>query len=282
MIVAIAFFALGLIQLLIRCLIKRPSFSLNSQSNTFQDASNYSHSFQRQLQHLFNLHDSGLDRALIDALPVFYYKDIVGSKEPFDCAVCLCGFSDGDKLKSIPNCNHAFHVHCIETCLLSNSTCPLCRRLIGNNNNNNNSSSNSNRTIPRLSFGDPTENQSLSGVNESFSQERVFSVRLGKFKSSNEGLEMGEKTMVNRRCYSMGAFQYVVDNADLQVTSFSGNGGGTKDEARRTTEQCNNNTELEGKKIVNPRSRGDSFSVSKIWLWSKRGKFSGFDRSDLV
>ncbi|KAL3642461.1 hypothetical protein CASFOL_013276 [Castilleja foliolosa] len=272
-----------------RCLIKRPSFSLNSQSNTFQDASNYSsHSFQRQLQHLFSLHDSGLDRALIDALPVFYYKDIMGSKEPFDCAVCLCGFSDGDKLKSIPNCNHAFHVHCIETWLLSNSTCPLCRSLIGNNNNNNNSS-NSTTTSSGMSFGDPTENRSLSGVNESFSQERVFSVRLGKFKNSNGGLEIREKTRFEvsssnidaRRCYSMGAFQYVVDDTDLQVT-FSGDGGRTKDEARRTTEQCNDNTELEGKKIVNPRSRGDSFSVSKIWLWSKRGKFSGFDRSDLV
>ncbi|KAL3628699.1 hypothetical protein CASFOL_027745 [Castilleja foliolosa] len=283
-ILAIAFFAVGLIQLLIRCLIKRPSFSL--QSNRFPDGSNYSNSFQRQLQHLFRLHDSGLERALIDALPVFYYKDIIGSKEPFDCAVCLCEFSDGDKLKCIPICSHAFHIHCIETWLLSNSTCPLCRSLIGNN-------SNSTMGSPWLSFGDPMENRSLSGVDESFSQERVFSIRLGKFKNSNEGLEIGDKTrfdqVINssssissidaRRCYSMGVFNYVVDDADLQV-SFSGEGGGTKDEARSTIDD--RNTELEGKKIINPRSRGDSFSVSKIWLWSKRGKFSSFDANERI
>ncbi|GFP98017.1 RING-H2 finger protein atl47 [Phtheirospermum japonicum] len=138
------------------------------------------------------------------------------------------------------------------------------------------------------------ENRSLSGVDESFSQERVFSVRLGKFKNSNEGLEIGDKTKFEvsstsssnsidaRRCYSMGAFQYVVDDADLQVALSSSDGGGTKDEARCTIEQCNDNTELEGKKIINPRSRGDSFSISKIWLWSKRGKFSSFDANERV
>ncbi|CAI9282174.1 unnamed protein product [Lactuca saligna] len=80
----------------------------------------------RQLQQLFHLH-SGLDQAFIDALPLFLYKELMGSKEPIDCVVCLCKFSEQDKLRSLPLCSHAFHIHCIDTLLLSNSTCPLCR-----------------------------------------------------------------------------------------------------------------------------------------------------------
>ncbi|KAI3454527.1 hypothetical protein Pfo_011190 [Paulownia fortunei] len=294
-ILAIGFFALGLLQLLIRCLMKRPSFSSISQSNRLPDASG-SHTFQRQLQQLFRLHDSGLDQALIDALPVFYYKEIMGLKEPFDCAVCLCEFSDGDKLKFLPNCSHAFHIHCIETWLLSNSTCPLCRSLIGSGNPMGN---------PLFRFDDSMEQWNLSfpdGANESssshwpgISQEhagpaRIFSVRLGKFRSLNEELESEDKkqnevsssSIDARRCYSMGAFQYIVGDANLQVALSSGNGDGTKAKVRHTKEQFTNNTEIDGNKI-NPRSRGDSFSVSKIWLWSKKGKFpSSSDANESV
>ncbi|CAA0826749.1 RING-H2 finger protein ATL47 [Striga hermonthica] len=272
-ILAIAFFALGLLQLLIRCLIKRPSFSLNSQSirSNNQDSNN-PHTFQRQLQHLFRLHDSGLERALIDALPVFHYRDIMGLKEPFDCAVCLSEFSADDKLKFLPKCSHAFHIHCIETWLLSNSTCPLCRSLIGNSINS-----------PSLNFGGSVENRNLSR-----SGSMVLSVRLGKFRNSNEISECEDKTSVEvsnsidisntiigaRRCYSMGAFQYIVDNDDLRVALPNGGSVGANGKARGTmTISDDNNVEIEGKRISS-RSRGDSFSVSKIWLWSKKGKFS--------
>lgn len=48
-------------------------------------------------------------------------------KYPFDCAVCLCEFQLEDKLRLLPNCSHAFHRDCIDTWLLSHSTCPICR-----------------------------------------------------------------------------------------------------------------------------------------------------------
>lgn len=51
----------------------------------------------------------------------------MGVKDPFDCAVCLCEFEAEDKLRLLPKCSHAFHVECIDTWLLSHSTCPLCR-----------------------------------------------------------------------------------------------------------------------------------------------------------
>ena len=67
------------------------------------------------IQLLFHLHDSGLDQAFIDALPMFYYKDMIGLKEPSDCAVFLCEFSDLDKLRLLPTCSHAFHTACMKS-----------------------------------------------------------------------------------------------------------------------------------------------------------------------
>ncbi|CAM6094747.1 unnamed protein product [Calypogeia fissa] len=80
-----------------------------------------------QLQHLFHLHDSGVDQTFIDTLPVFPYKAICGLKEGTDCAVCLSEFESEDRLRLLPKCKHAFHIDCIDTWLLSHSTCPLCR-----------------------------------------------------------------------------------------------------------------------------------------------------------
>ncbi|KAK1280424.1 RING-H2 finger protein ATL13 [Acorus gramineus] len=45
---------------------------------------------QGQLQQLFHLHDAGVDQSFIDTLLDFLYKAIIGLKDPFDCAVCLC------------------------------------------------------------------------------------------------------------------------------------------------------------------------------------------------
>ena len=79
--------------------------------------------------------------------------------------------------------------------------------------------------------------------NHIMSGKRVFSVRLGKFRSSNivEGVETGgggESSTSNldvRRCYSMGSFQYVVADSDLQVALCPnrGDGGGVNGDSMR-------------------------------------------------
>ncbi|KAJ0612728.1 putative transcription factor C2H2 family [Helianthus annuus] len=99
----------GLLHLLMKYLIKRkrllsPSNS-HFQSSRFQESGvQEDDAYERQLQQLFNLHDSA-----------------------FDCAVCLCEFTQMDSLRLLPLCSNNFHMHCIDTWLLSNSTCPLCR-----------------------------------------------------------------------------------------------------------------------------------------------------------
>ena len=300
-ILAVIFFISGLLHLLVRFLVKHRSSSSISQSNRYQETSS-SHAFQRQLQQLFHLHDSGLDQAFIDALPVFLYKDIVGLKEPFDCAVCLCEFSQEDKLRLLPMCSHAFHIECIDTWLLSNSTCPLCRGTLFN--------PGLAMENPVFDFEDSREEGGLSsngdGVSSAqkppeddiASEKRVFSVRLGKFRGLNgggggggggggegegEGERGGGETSCSnldaRRCFSMGSFQYVVANSDLQVAlcpnrADAGSDAVVKLMKGRGGHTGNSSTDgdVEGKKI-NIGSKDESFSVSKIWLWPKKGKF---------
>ncbi|TYJ99144.1 RING-H2 finger protein ATL46-like [Cucumis melo var. makuwa] len=278
-ILAVIFFISGLLHLLVRFLLKRSSPSIY-QSNRYPERPG-SHTLQRQLQQLFRLHDSGLDQTFIDALPVFLYKDIMGLKEPFDCAVCLYEFSDQDRLRLLPICSHAFHISCIDTWLLSNSTCPLCRatllgssfpsenpnlnEILGQENNYN--------RHPENTVAGNHQKRVTTTMEESAGEMRVLSVRLGKFKKLNneedddeeeeieeKGESSSQQNLNARRCYSMGTYQYVVGESDLQVMK-----------EKLNTENVRGNGEMEGKKISG-RSKGESFSVSKIWQWSKKSE----------
>lgn len=290
-ILAAVVFISGLLHLLIRFLMRRPSTSIYD-SNTYTESSD-SHALQRQLQQLFRLHDSGLEQALVDALPVFYYKEIIGLKEPFDCAVCLCEFSHNDKLRLLPTCSHAFHISCIDTWLLSNSTCPLCRGSLVNTDLLAGPRALNVDDSWRLPSAFPlnVENSVHCGPKpaideEMDSQKRVFSVRLGKFRSLNEdeeSREIKEETssccLDSRRCYSMGSYQYVEGDMDLQVALSAACPHGTRAVLKngnvRGRQYRISSGDEEGKKISG-RSRGESFSVSKIWLWSKNSRGPSF------
>ncbi|CAI0559288.1 unnamed protein product [Linum tenue] len=282
-ILAVLFFISGLLHLLVRFLIKHPSSSGGAQSSRYPELSS-SDALQRQLQQLFHLHDSGLDQAFIDALPVFQYKEIVGLKEPFDCAVCLCEFSEKDKLRLLPMCSHAFHISCIDTWLLSNSSCPLCRGTLFNPGFEN----------PIFDYDDFREDEGCQGSNvgngvpppqktveiEEVVKKGVVPVRLGKFRRLDGGgggdVAGGETSSSNldaRRCFSMGSYQYVLANSDLRVPLSHDDGQSLGVKLTRGREESENpsiDKESKGKKITSV-SKGESYSVSKIWLWSKKG-----------
>ncbi|KAK7293317.1 hypothetical protein RJT34_16180 [Clitoria ternatea] len=282
-ILAVLFFISGVLHLLVRFLIKNPSSSASAQSNRQQEISS-SDALQRQLQQLFHLHDSGLDQAFIDALPVFHYKEIKGLKEPFDCAVCLCEFSEKDKLRLLPMCSHAFHISCIDTWLLSNSSCPLCRGTLltpGFSIEN-----------PMFDFDDLRDDDGCpcNGENEFVARQKtveieetvekgVFPVRLGKFRRLDvEAVEEtcgGETSSSNldaRRCYSMGSYQYVLGNSDLRI-ALSQHRQGRDVKGTENLEKLRVEGDVESKSIRSV-SKGESYSVSKIWQWSNKGKFS--------
>lgn len=350
-ILAIIFFVSGLLHLLVRFLL-RPS---NREPEDIDSVT----ALQGQLQQLFHLHDAGVDQSFIDTLPVFNYKSIIGGvkNNAFDCAVCLCEFEPEDKLRLLPKCSHAFHMDCIDTWLLSHSTCPLCRASLlpdfSHPNNNTcspivlvlESGSESSREIGRTSSvlrsnshmdlcEEDTEELGLSNSQRKSceiiiekdevknpkkvvdSGEKIVAVRLGKFRNVDGGGGGGEgssnKNVDARRCFSMGSFEYVMDeNSSLQVpirtpmkkksSSKKAFNSSSKLGHRTAMSECDcesrrgfkgfemmRNFEItsggscsttgggdnnNGGKAIG-ESKKESFSISKIWLRGKKEKQS--------
>lgn len=69
---------------------------------------------------------TGLKKRELSQIPVGVYGSDANIKGT-DCAICLGEFQAGDKVRMLPICNHGFHVGCIDTWLLSHSSCPNCR-----------------------------------------------------------------------------------------------------------------------------------------------------------
>jgi len=287
-IAAVVLFVSCLLHLVVRLLLRRGRARARAEADGGVDAAGggggggEESALQRQLQQLFHLHDAGLDQDVIDALPVFLYREVAvgaGAKEPFDCAVCLCEFAGEDRLRLLPLCGHAFHIDCIDTWLLSNSTCPLCRCALG-------------ADVAAALF-DGFDEEGGGWKHE----DAVLPVRLGKFKNLSRAApgpihdgagivtrESGETSSSSssldaRRCYSMGSYQYVLAEASLQVSVHRRHGDGHARAGARLRGVGSNpaGTETGGSggtegKRIGAGSKGDSFSVSKIWQWPRNGK----------
>lgn len=305
LILAVIFFVSGLLHLLVRFLL-RPS--PRDAGDGYGGEANAT-AFQGQLQQLFHLHDAGVDQSFIDALPVFLYGAVVGAggKDPFDCAVCLCEFADDDRLRLLPKCSHAFHVDCIDTWLLSHSTCPLCRRsLLGDFSpcgggcsplvfvlESGSEASVSDRldaaSSARLSFvmeqdeeGPDRKHVAAEPVEKK--DEVVVPVKLGKFRSQateGAGGSANPGSQDVRRCFSMGTFEYVMDESSLlrvAVKPPEKKHPATRMPGHRVAmSECDCHSKREGfrgfdappkqqqpsKAAVDKR---ESFSISKIWM----------------
>lgn len=83
---------------------------------------------QSRSQESWNISPStGLDETLISKITLCKYKRGDASVHTTDCSVCLGEFRDGESLRLLPKCSHAFHQQCIDKWLKSHSNCPLCR-----------------------------------------------------------------------------------------------------------------------------------------------------------
>ncbi|XP_044503732.1 RING-H2 finger protein ATL74-like [Mangifera indica] len=69
---------------------------------------------------------TGLKKRDLRQIPVAVYGEGVNIPAT-ECPICLGEFVDGEKVRVLPICNHGFHVRCIDTWLLSHSSCPNCR-----------------------------------------------------------------------------------------------------------------------------------------------------------
>ncbi|KAL5213090.1 hypothetical protein ABZP36_023937 [Zizania latifolia] len=79
------------------------------------------------LHHAWHIRTVGLDEAAIESIALTRYRAGAGMLGASDCSVCLGEFRDGELLRLLPKCGHAFHVPCIDTWLRAHVNCPLCR-----------------------------------------------------------------------------------------------------------------------------------------------------------
>ena len=63
----------------------------------------------------------------MNVLTYYYYKNLITTD--VDCSICLDKITHKtDYLKT--NCNHEFHLSCIDHWAQINNSCPLCRRQV--------------------------------------------------------------------------------------------------------------------------------------------------------
>lgn len=68
-----------------------------------------------------------MSRDDLEKLPSFDYIARDKGSSPVDCAVCLDDFKIGEKCRLLPLCKHSFHAQCVDSWLLRNPICPICR-----------------------------------------------------------------------------------------------------------------------------------------------------------
>ncbi|XP_042390322.1 RING-H2 finger protein ATL52-like [Zingiber officinale] len=81
------------------------------------------------VHHVWYIRTVGLDESAIESITAWAYKSgdgVLGSSAT-GCSVCLSEFRDGELVRLLPKCDHAFHLGCIDTWLRSHVNCPLCR-----------------------------------------------------------------------------------------------------------------------------------------------------------
>lgn len=71
---------------------------------------------------------TGLKKSALRRIPVASYGSSELNIPGTDCPICLGEFVKGEKVRVLPKCNHGFHLSCIDTWLVSHSSCPTCRQ----------------------------------------------------------------------------------------------------------------------------------------------------------
>jgi hypothetical protein len=63
----------------------------------------------------------------VECIPSWQLVDLGAIKENTLCCICQDELSLHDELKTLPDCQHSFHKHCINRWLMDcRSTCPIC------------------------------------------------------------------------------------------------------------------------------------------------------------
>lgn len=135
---------------------------------------------------------------LLDSMPLFTFRSVNGSAlTGGDCAVCLSKFEPHDQLRLLPLCCHAFHADCIDTWIVSNQTCPLCRSTV----------------LPSdadvLDKIVSSENRGTDSFRNANGNGDSFRIEIGRISRRRGAAESGDGA---QRSFSLGSFEYIVED----------------------------------------------------------------------
>ncbi|KAK1428071.1 hypothetical protein QVD17_16898 [Tagetes erecta] len=75
-----------------------------------------------------NVQVGGLEKRALKKIPVAVFQLRTSGGSATECSICLGDFVDGEKVRVLPECNHEFHVKCVDKWLKEHTSCPNCRR----------------------------------------------------------------------------------------------------------------------------------------------------------
>ncbi|MED6116840.1 hypothetical protein PIB30_103998, partial [Stylosanthes scabra] len=75
------------------------------------------------------IRNNGVDEDTLKKIPLitFSSQDYNPGQIELECSICLGELKDGEVLRMLPVCSHAFHVPCIDEWFKEHNNCPYCR-----------------------------------------------------------------------------------------------------------------------------------------------------------
>ncbi|XP_022768709.1 NEP1-interacting protein-like 2 isoform X2 [Durio zibethinus] len=70
----------------------------------------------------------GLSGDSLKKLPCHVISDDMMATQSINCTICLQDLKLGELARSLPNCQHTFHLTCVDNWLMRQGSCPVCRR----------------------------------------------------------------------------------------------------------------------------------------------------------
>ena len=76
--------------------------------------------------------NQGMSREQINEIPIISFEknSQTAKGEEEKCSICITEYENGEKIRKLP-CSHLFHPECVDTWLVQNSSCPVCKHDIG-------------------------------------------------------------------------------------------------------------------------------------------------------
>lgn len=70
----------------------------------------------------------GLSGESLKKLPCHIILDEVAAAQSICCTICLQDIEGGEIARSLPQCQHTFHLSCVDKWLIRHGSCPVCRQ----------------------------------------------------------------------------------------------------------------------------------------------------------